>query len=139
MKTAEEVAREYFPIVYEERTEGDIPRQETVDLNNRCQSALAERDKEVVEECCRIAVKTATKSFNRWVGEDIEQAIMSHFSRGKGLMSEREQVLDWLCERYQNCVTIAAQKTGEDRAGWLEDSLMFELAMRLIRTKEGKN
>jgi hypothetical protein len=36
-------------------------------------------------------------------------------------MSEQLSVVEWARERYENSERIAAQKTGTDRDGWLED------------------
>lgn len=44
-----------------------------------------------------------------------------------------EDVLLWLKERHDNCVRIAGQKTGSDRAGWLEDAGYFQEAINLIQ------
>ena len=42
------------------------------------------------------------------------------------------QVIEWLKERRTNCLRIAAEKTGSDRAGWYEDAAYFEAAIMLI-------
>ena len=41
-------------------------------------------------------------------------------------------VIEWLKERRSNCLRIAAEKTGQDRAGWYEDAAYFEAAIMLI-------
>lgn len=35
----------------------------------------------------------------------------------------------WLQERYDNCIRIAGQKTGDDRKGWMEDADYFHAAL----------
>lgn len=42
-------------------------------------------------------------------------------------------LLDWLQERYDNCLRIAAQKTGEDQKGWLDDAHYFNLAIAMLQ------
>lgn len=44
----------------------------------------------------------------------------------------RYKLIEWLRERYANCVSIAAQKTGTDRDGWMEDAMHFHLAIQLL-------
>ena len=48
-----------------------------------------------------------------------------------------EDVRLWLQERYDNCVRIAKQKTGEDAMGWIEDAAYFEAAIRLLPKQKG--
>ena len=45
----------------------------------------------------------------------------------------RAQIEVWLSERWENCLLIAATKTGDDKAGWLEDAVYFSEAIGLIR------
>lgn len=45
-------------------------------------------------------------------------------------------IIEWLQERHDNCVRIAAQKVGKDREGWVEDALYFELALKSIKAAE---
>jgi len=42
------------------------------------------------------------------------------------------KLIDWLKERKANCERIAAEKTGADRAGWLEDGKYFNLAIAAL-------
>jgi hypothetical protein len=46
-------------------------------------------------------------------------------------------VIEWLRERYDNCVRIAAQKNGDDQIGWLVDAAYFRAAIEIIDAKEG--
>lgn len=46
----------------------------------------------------------------------------------------RAEVVMWLQERAENAARIAATKTGDDRAGWLEDEAYFLAAIRLSNT-----
>jgi hypothetical protein len=41
-------------------------------------------------------------------------------------------LLEWLTERYDNCVRIAAIKEYTDCAGWLEDADYFKRAILAI-------
>jgi hypothetical protein len=45
----------------------------------------------------------------------------------------KEKVMEWVFERYENCVRIAKNKTGEDRAGWLKDADCFMLILQLFK------
>lgn len=40
---------------------------------------------------------------------------------------------DWLEERRQNCLLIAMEKRGDDRAGWLEDESYFARSVQAVR------
>lgn len=51
-------------------------------------------------------------------------------------MKSPNKTLDWLRERYANCLRLASQKTGKDKAGWLEDSLYFASAISQIKETE---
>lgn len=42
---------------------------------------------------------------------------------------------DWLAERQQNALAIAAMKRGADRAGWLEDAEYFRRAADAIDSR----
>ncbi len=44
-------------------------------------------------------------------------------------------VLEWVQERYDNCVRIAAEKTGSDKAGWLADAAYFHAICQLLSQK----
>lgn len=46
---------------------------------------------------------------------------------------DREELIKWLCERLENCQRIAAEKTGDDRIGWLVDAAYFEAAIKELR------
>ncbi|HEY2497311.1 MAG TPA: hypothetical protein VGK24_09600 [Candidatus Angelobacter sp.] len=39
------------------------------------------------------------------------------------------KLMEWLQERYDNCVRLVAQKTGDDKAGWLEDATYYKQAI----------
>jgi hypothetical protein len=39
---------------------------------------------------------------------------------------------EWMHERYDNCVRIAAQKEGDEKRGWLEDAEYFAAALRAL-------
>lgn len=43
-----------------------------------------------------------------------------------------DKTLEWLEERKANCERIALEKTGADRAGWIEDAAYFFHAISLI-------
>jgi len=45
-------------------------------------------------------------------------------------------LLDWLQERYDNCIRIAAQKTGDDQRGWWDDAYYFRLAIKMLQDPE---
>jgi len=45
-------------------------------------------------------------------------------------------LISWLQERLNNCKEIAETKTGEDRAGWIEDAGFFEWAITKIKNTE---
>jgi hypothetical protein len=43
-----------------------------------------------------------------------------------------KDVAQWLAERLANCQRLAQEKTGADRAGWLEDARYFKAALHLL-------
>jgi hypothetical protein len=45
-------------------------------------------------------------------------------------------VVDWLRERKENCIRIAAEKSGDDKAGWLSDAAYFERAIVMLSPDE---
>ena len=47
-------------------------------------------------------------------------------------MEEPLSLEEWLQERYDNCVRIAAQKDGEEKRGWLVDAQYFDRALRAL-------
>lgn len=49
------------------------------------------------------------------------------------MTSDPPSLLDWLSERRDNCLRIANAKTGQERAGWLEDLSYFEAAIARLR------
>jgi hypothetical protein len=59
---------------------------------------------------------------------------VSPYRREGGTVKEHE-CLTWLRDRYDNCIRIAAQKSADERAGWLEDAAYFEFAILLILRK----
>lgn len=42
--------------------------------------------------------------------------------------------MEWLEERFENCLRISEEKTGKDRDGWLEDAAYFAKTIAIIRT-----
>lgn len=42
-------------------------------------------------------------------------------------------VAAWVQDRIENCKRLAAEKTGADRAGWLQDTAYFELILVMIK------
>ena len=44
----------------------------------------------------------------------------------------RESVRDWLRERAQNAMSIALEKSGAEKDGWLEDVAFFSAAAALV-------
>jgi hypothetical protein len=42
------------------------------------------------------------------------------------------KVIEWLRERHNKCLRHAAQGTGIDRDGWLDDAYYFELALAAL-------
>lgn len=48
----------------------------------------------------------------------------------------RPKVIQWMRERYENCVHFAAQTTGNERDGWMEDSAYFILAIKMLEDSD---
>jgi hypothetical protein len=42
-------------------------------------------------------------------------------------------LIEWLEERRQNALAIAKTKSGDDRAGWIEDASYFARAEEAVR------
>lgn len=55
-----------------------------------------------------------------------------------GCICNREDVLNWLTERHENCLAIAAGKPVVDRAGWIEDAQYFKAAIEIIKMYMGE-
>ena len=47
-------------------------------------------------------------------------------------MEHKLSLINWLREREANCVRIAAEKQGDDKAGWLEDGEYMRAAVDAI-------
>ena len=45
-------------------------------------------------------------------------------------------LLEWLQERYDNCLRIAAQKTGDDQKSWFDDAYYFKLAITMLHNSK---
>ena len=45
----------------------------------------------------------------------------------------------WLIERRDNCLRIAPTKQAQDRAGWEDDALLFQLALDAVSTNDLSN
>jgi hypothetical protein len=43
-------------------------------------------------------------------------------------------LIEWLQERYENCLRHARQKPGWDRDGWLEDAAYFKEALNRLNS-----
>ena len=54
--------------------------------------------------------------------------IASTAERNGGMMP-KPTLIEWLRERYENCLRHARQKPGWDRDGWLEDAAYFKEAL----------
>lgn len=48
------------------------------------------------------------------------------------VFSRRLTVLEWAEERYENTLRLAAEKTGSDRDGWLEDAAYWHRIVEMI-------
>lgn len=46
---------------------------------------------------------------------------------------DKEELIKWLRERMDNCLRLAAEKTGTDSIGWLVDASYFSTAIELLR------
>ena len=49
---------------------------------------------------------------------------------------ERQKLSNWLLERATNCMRIAETKSGDDRAGWLEDADYFSNTINALDEAE---
>lgn len=47
-------------------------------------------------------------------------------------------VEDWVRERLDNCQRLAAQKTGKDRDGWMEDASYFQKILARLASQSAK-
>lgn len=65
-------------------------------------------------------------------GEPYAHAPLPQPTVGEQTEPERNQLIEWLRERRENCLLIAEGKTGDDLRGWIEDSSYFGEAIRLI-------
>jgi hypothetical protein len=46
-----------------------------------------------------------------------------------------ETLIAWLTERRDNALSLAAQKTGDDRKGWEDDAYHFQWAITEVKAK----
>lgn len=58
-----------------------------------------------------------------------------NYTDGPCYACARDKVLEWVFERYENCLRIAAQKTGDDKRGWLEDADHFLFVLQLLKDR----
>ncbi len=45
--------------------------------------------------------------------------------------------MDWLEEQLANSMRLAEEKTGDDRAGWIEDAAYYAKTLAILRTLSG--
>lgn len=48
-------------------------------------------------------------------------------------------LIEWVQERYDNCIRIANQKQGSDKFGWLMDAVHFERILKVLAAVKGKS
>jgi hypothetical protein len=53
----------------------------------------------------------------------------------EGQPEEQLTLIEWLQERYDNCIRIANDKSDEEKLGWLEDASYFQQAINLLALK----
>ena len=90
-------------------------------------------DEEIMMDCEHPwATQDATGPYCAGCGKPWAE-VLSHevVSRKIDAMSAAD-VKAWLQERNANCHRLAANKTGKDREGWLEDAAYFAAAIGLI-------
>src|SRR5258708_33263911 len=51
-------------------------------------------------------------------------------------LDAKRDLREWVLERFENCLRIAETKTGEDKAGWLDDADYFRAVIALILVDE---
>lgn len=53
-------------------------------------------------------------------------------------MTTKLTLNEWLRERYENCIRVAASAPATDKAGWLEDATYFAHALNRLDRKDAE-